>query len=78
MNAVAQEEARWEPDQGTLQQEEYDPIDYVAATNIEPIHAVGTQIFAEMEIDGHGIKFQLDSGASVNLINVKHIKKAKL
>jgi hypothetical protein len=33
---------------------------------------------AEMQVNGQKVKFQLDSGASVNLINIQHISKEEI
>lgn len=56
---------------------EYEPIDSV--TTKEKINKLSLKMIkAEMEVEGKSITFQLDSGASVNLLNVKYAKTVDL
>lgn len=46
-------------------------VEYVLKVDKSPVS--DKIVSAEMKIDGHRVKFQVDSGASINVIPVKYI-----
>ena len=51
-------------------------VEYVLKVNNKPVP--DKLVSADMEIDGNRVKFQVDSGASINVIPVKYVPHHKL
>ena len=53
-------------------QEDSSSEEYLLAVNTESIDTVDSQkLYAKMLVNGHDIQFQLDSGATVNVVPVR-------
>ena len=51
-------------------------VEYVLKVNNKPV--LDKLVSADMEIDGNRVKFQFDSGASINVIPVKYVPYHKM
>ena len=50
--------------------------EYLLTVNSESVDSVESQkLYARMMINGHGVRFQLDSGATVNILPIKDYKR---
>lgn len=57
-------------------QEDSSSEEYLLTVSVESLESVNSQkLYAKMVVNGHGIQFQLDCGATLNVLPVREYKK---